>query len=313
MGVTELPLINGRAPRNARHGQHTRSARSAKTRGAKTRGAKTQTVMACFSRPTRYLSVWLTCVSLGCESKVVIASFSCPESSESTTATNGGTGGTDPPFAIPWSTGFEDGFCDYSNPGGFCYETGPATHTIVSEPTHSGNFAAAMTVRSDGVEANAQTRCVRGGTLPTEAYYGVWYYLPIATQANDLWNLIHFQGGEGPNNRLHGLWDVSLVNNDQGDLRLYVYDFLGGTVPDMSSAPPVPVGSWFHIEVFLKRATDETGEFILYQDGAMVVHLTDLITDDSPWGQWYVGNLALDLTPAESTIYIDDVTISSSR
>ena len=32
-------------------------------------------------------------------------------------------------------------------------------------------------------------------------------------------------------------------------------------------------------------------------------------TDDSNFGQWYVGNYADGLEPADSTLYVDDVTI----
>jgi hypothetical protein len=79
------------------------------------------------------------------------------------------------------------------------------------------------------------------------------------------------------------------------------------------TATPIPIGEWFHLELYLKRAADATGEVALYQDGELLFRATDLITDDSDWAQWYVGNLATDLTPPESTLYVDDVTIRSSR
>jgi hypothetical protein len=64
--------------------------------------------------------------------------------------------------------------------------------------------------------------------------------------------------------------------------------------------------------MFLKRASDATGEVQVYQDGVSVLHQIGIITDDSAWAQWYVGNLATNLTPPESTIYVDDVSISGS-
>jgi hypothetical protein len=65
--------------------------------------------------------------------------------------------------------------------------------------------------------------------------------------------------------------------------------------------------------MFLKRASDATGEVQVYQDGVSVVHQTGLVTDNnSQWGQWYVGNLGTNLTPPESTLYVDDVTISGA-
>ena len=47
----------------------------------------------------------------------------------------------------------------------------------------------------------------------------------------------------------------------------------------------------------------------LYQDGALLLEVTGIVTDDTDVAQWYVGNLAKALTPPDSTLYVDDVTI----
>jgi hypothetical protein len=108
-------------------------------------------------------------------------------------------------------------------------------------------------------------------------------------------------------------YDVSLANSDNGELHLTGDDFLHSSVPDFSAAPAIPIGKWFHIEVFPKRAADETGESVVYQDGAAIVRLSVMATDDSTWGQWYVGNLASNLEPVDSTLYLDDVAVSTTR
>lgn len=158
---------------------------------------------------------------------------------------------------------------------------------------------------------------MRQGTLPVEAYYGAWYYVPSLSTNNALWNLIHLAGGAAPGDTLHGLWDIELANNNTGGLHLAVYGFPlapnnQASTPDMSGAPAIPMGSWFHIEMFLKRALDATGEVQVFQDKVSVLHLTDLVTDDSEWAQWYVGNLADNLSPPESTLYVDDVAITET-
>ncbi|HEX6242688.1 MAG TPA: heparin lyase I family protein, partial [Polyangiales bacterium] len=76
---------------------------------------------------------------------------------------------------------------------------------------------------------------------------------------------------------------------------------------------PVPINTWFQLEFHLKRAADASGEVALYQDGQRLIEEKNLITDDSSWGQWYVGNFATALTPADFTLYVDDVTISATR
>jgi len=141
--------------------------------------------------------------------------------------------------------------------------------------------------------------------------YGAWFYIPSLAENAGNWNLMHFQGGQEPP-VLHNLWDVSLGSADDGSLYLYALDFLGGAFRVPDAPPPVPIGSWFHVEFRLRRAADATGEVALYQDGALILELTGVITDDSVFGQWYIGNLADALTPQDSTIYVDDATIRAA-
>ena len=245
-----------------------------------------------------------------CKQPLLVGQYKCPGSSMD--------GGSPPsrfdPISVPWSAGFENQFCDYpsSDEPGWCYDFPPASFRVVSSPVHTGQFAAEFTVLTgtDG-GAQPQARCSRQGVFPAEAYYGAWYLIPeIATIATDKdnWNLFHFQGGNSDATLIHPLWDVSLVNGPSGDLDLRVLQPKGGT----TSAKSVPIGKWFHIVFFWKRAKDTSGEVSLYQDGERVVDLTNLVTDDSDWGQWYVGNLATALQPPQSTVYVDDVTIRAT-
>jgi hypothetical protein len=213
------------------------------------------------------------------------------------------------PIAVPWHTGFEDGFCDYPAAEGFCYSDPAASFKIVTSPVHSGRFAAAFTVNA-AKDGGTQARCVRQGVLPVKAYYGAWYYVPSSPTNSGVWNLFHFQGST-PDTK-SGAWDISLVNEPRGPLHIVVFDFLAGQVPDAGGVPPIPIDSWFHLEIYLKRAADKTGHVIVYQDERVALDLKNLPTDDSPWGQWYVGNLANALAPPESTVYVDDVTISET-
>jgi hypothetical protein len=168
-------------------------------------------------------------------------------------------------------------------------------------------------VFADGTLVNAEARCVREGNLPEAAYYGAWYLVPAVSVSTNNWNLFHFQGGNSSGDAFHGLWDISLYNRASGGLGLSVFDFLGGEWRYASTAPPLPVGSWFHVEVYFKRAADASGEIIVYQDDTEVLHLTGLVTDDSQWCQWYVGNLAIQLDPVASTLFVDDITVRATR
>ena len=250
-----------------------------------------------------------------CSSDLFLATRVCKQSS-SAGHPDAGSNDAGTEFS-PWSTGFENGFCDYSSDGnGSCYTTGSASYEIVAAPVHRGHYAAAFTVVGQGTNTGTSTnsRCHRDGELPQQAYYGAWYYVPALATNSDNWNLIHFQGRSSPDDSWHGLWDISLVNNANGGLRLTVRDYVpNSSIPDLSESPPIPIGSWFHIEMFLKRASDTTGEVWVSQDDVKILLATNLITDNTSYGQWYVGNLATNLNPAESTLYVDDVSVGADQ
>lgn len=258
---------------------------------------------------------WLCCVLLssqGCDSKLIVGMSTCPATASSIASAGGSALGTGASSAFaPWSTGFENGFCDYSPPAGFCYSHDSAEFQIVDQPVHSGRHAAAFSVRSGD---DTHTRCYREGTLPKEAFYSAWYYVPALSKNRHNWNLIHFQQHRGSSvaaDALTHTWDVSLVNDASGALRLNVWTALPGVGKAQGESPPVPIGKWFEITVYLKLAADNSGEVAVYQDGNRYLEFTSVATDfsDSEWGQWYVGNLADDLDPPNSTLYVDDVSV----
>lgn len=274
-------------------------------RGREDGGARpaAHTVRRAFARAV-FVGLWIP-VS-GCDATVDIGARFCPEAPQ-WPGDSGATPNPDASVGLPWSTGFEYGFCEYEHPLGFCYSSGEASYSLVTSPVHSGRYAAAFTVNADSDGGETQTRCVQQGVFPDAAYYGAWYYIPTPTQSDGSWNLLFFQGGL-PENR-HGLWNVSLVSLADGGLQTSFDDLLLQTTFDTSALPPLPIGRWFHIEVYFKRAMSGTGALSLWQDDMMAFERTGIETDDTDWGQWYVGNLAVALSPAVSTVYVDDVTI----
>jgi hypothetical protein len=266
-------------------------------------------IMQSQSRLTLDCMLVLACLcSLSCEQKLVIANYSCPPPSTSIPEDASGIP-SEVTIEAPWSTSFEDGFCDFTVANGSCYADGLTSCEVVTEPVHSGRYAAAFTINADGTLTNSQTRCVREGQLPTAAYYGAWYYVPVKPQSVTNWNLFHFRGGDSTSDTTHGLWDVSMVLDSNDTLQLSVFNFLKQTTIAASNSHAVPISKWFHVEVFFKRAKDATGEFSVYLDGSSVIRLTKLTTDDTQLGQWYLGNLVAAISPAKSTLYVDDVSI----
>jgi hypothetical protein len=261
----------------------------------------------------------------GCRGQIVVgadvtddaaADSTTPDSSVDVDATSDLDAASDTgltPLLIPWSTGFENGLDDWTTGGqGFCYVQGGATYPVtVTSPVHGGTHSGAFTVDSPS-SSPSESRCLREGVLPQSGYYGAWYYVSAAATNEGNWNLFHFQGADVADGAAtHNLWDVSLTNDADGGLDTSVYDFLRSR--SLEAGMAIPIATWFHLEVFLHRAADATGEFTLYRDGQVVLDLTALATDDSLWGQWHLGNLATALSPPSSTLYIDDVTIGTTQ
>lgn len=275
-----------------------------------------------------YCSCLAAPVLSGCAPKLSAGEWQC--SNEGGAADDGTSQASLPTDAVtvPWSTGFEladsqaqpagleqpalANFCGYLRVGGYCY--GDVPYALVTEPHHSGRFAAEFKVIGS---QQHQTRCVRQGNLPESAYYGAWYFIPEPlTRVDVVWNLWHYQGRDSLDEKWHDLWDVTLVKGAQpGDWELIVYDRLAppnANTYRSADHKTVPFGSWFHIELFLKRASDGTGRITLYQDGAQLFDKTNLNSAASKIMQWYVGDLADTATPADSVLYVDDVSISAT-
>jgi hypothetical protein len=198
---------------------------------------------------------WLT---IACNPELVVGKWKTEEEACSLPNT-GAAGAPAQIIEVPWTTGFEDDFCDYLRSGGLCYGGPDSAHSTVPEPVHSGQRAAAFTITSDPAKDGVQTRCFLQGPLPADAVYGAWFLIPELATSTGNWNLVHFAGGmQGP--LLPGTWDISLENGADGSLHLYVRDFLNGLgVQTPDPAPPVPIGNWFHVEFRILRATDATG------------------------------------------------------
>ena len=230
----------------------------------------------------------------------------------------GGGGGCDPnavpmgpvtdPITVPWQTGFENGVCDYVEANGYCYVNGDASYEVVTTRAHLGNSSLAVSVNA--ADGAAQSRCVRQGTFPPDAYYGAWFFVPEAATDARLWNLFLFQG-RNDGEDFERLWDVSLGNTDTGGQGLFVFDHRGGEVLMGPANIEIPIGTWFHVELRLLRAADDSGLVALYQDDELLLE-TRRPTDDTMRGQWYVGNLADGRLPPDSTVYVDDVSIRAA-
>src|SRR5687767_14835190 len=116
-------------------------------------------------------------LSSACEPELVVGKVSVESSTCPPSDSEGGAPGV---VEIGWTTSFENGFCDYEPPFGFCYGNGDASFVIAENPVHGGTSSAAFSVNTSS--GTAQTRCFLDGTLPRDAVYGAWFYIPALSQ-----------------------------------------------------------------------------------------------------------------------------------
>jgi Polysaccharide lyase len=247
----------------------------------------------------------------GCsEPTLLVGELGCGENEGGASSSADEPSDDDGLLDAPWQTSFEDGFCGYRRDAGFCYSNPGAGYRLVTSPVRTGPFAAAFDLDMDTSNFQHQARCVREGTLPDAAVYGAWFFIPSGASDPDNWNLVHFRGGEpGQRGPTAGTWDVTVGQSRTGELALYVADLRLGTRYVQQNPVALPTDRWFHLELYLKRAADPTGEVALFQDGEELIRVTEVVTDVNTLTQWYVGNYALSLFPSQSTLYVDDVSI----
>lgn len=249
-------------------------------------------------------------LSSGCEPSLLVGDLQCSPSEAGAPSKTASGAFNEGPLPAPWQTSFDDGFCGYKYRAGFCYFDPDSSYRLVTNPVHTGPFAAAFEMHPSDVSGARQVRCVREGVLPGAAYYGAWYYIPSEmSAAAHSWNLFHFQGGVS-GQLLDGLWDVT-IDDSTGALSAFVFDLMRNQRHEPTSRHPIPLDRWFHLEFYLKSAPDPTGEVALLQDGEELLRVTGVVTNDTPFTQWYVGNWTGTLAPNSPTasLYVDDVSV----
>jgi hypothetical protein len=184
---------------------------------------------------------------------------------------------------------------------------------ITSEHAHTGAQALKVSISV----ANGMTSAnymYRQAATPVEAYYSAWFFIPQNYTVKDWWNILHFVGsqtGDGRNEM--SLWDVDLRSAADGSLGLYVYEFARSKQHDPATPRAFPVGAWVELSVLFRKANDTSGRFAVYQDGTLLIDVSDVRTAPNDWLRWSVGSASSDIVPTPADLYLDDATISLAR
>jgi hypothetical protein len=82
----------------------------------------------------------------------------------------------------------------------------------------------------------------------------------------------------------------------------------------IQDAKDVPIRKWFNVEIYLRQSDSFTGKLIVWQDGTKIFDLNGVRTRLPSGDQRYsVNNYSNGLDSPIATLYIDDVTISTTR
>lgn len=243
----------------------------------------------------------------------------------------------DPATGIIWKADFETGDLSQIDNGGLITISGRGNAEVTDTMAHSGKYSAALTIHTlpRGAKHDSGVRLAWTASrwvakedpknLPDEAYYSAYYYIP-QTVVTDWWNLMQWKRSAIQNGSQTRLLTFSLSGAyAEGNVYLTLRSrvnaegkFVEPGQMMATASRPLPIGSWFQLECYYRWAQTPTGQVTCWQDGELLWDVTNVITEhhteyNSYPRQWTANNYSGNTDPAEFTIYLDDLTISTKR
>jgi hypothetical protein len=246
-----------------------------------------------------------------------------PLSPTNTTPPNPQPTSPNPPgtAAIVWKATHETGdIREWKEHGDFIRQGTSAYYTMVTSPTHSGNYAVALTIDTKGSSNSGSYAAYLfyWDQLPGDAYYySAWYFIPAGTQPQDWWNVWQwkstYNGNTDSSVPMHVL-DIRQRATGQLSLQLIYRPDLSSKINYQQNIKYVPTDQWFHIEAYYKKGTSNNGQVIVWQDGTEIFNLSGVqTTERDNTVYWSVNHYTDYILPNPSSIYIDDAAISTQR
>jgi hypothetical protein len=211
-----------------------------------------------------------------------------------------------------WTESWDSGLCTRPPNG------------VSTDVAHSGRYSMAMTIDTSQGDAGCRQARIEESRSGRPYHYGAWLYVPAYTAATDYWNIVQFKSKRAGASGSDPFWVLDVMPRPGGALALRLRwkglvagPFGGdGTAPTNWSDPPVdvPVGRWFHLEVYLRQSAVFDGRVTVWQDGIELWDLVGVKTRYEDGDQrWTVNNYSDALTPSPATLYVDDATIAINR
>jgi hypothetical protein len=222
-------------------------------------------------------------------------------------------GGTAPtPTNVLWFADMETGNTaqwSASNGGGL-YNSGSANSVASRDVAHGGSWALKMTTTTPPESGTSVTRWLEP-TQQSNLTYTAWYYFPQRYTAVNYWNILQW-GSTDSTGQVNPFFIVNVGNRSDGSMYFYLFDWQtrrGYTQSAKSIAP----GTWLKLDATYRCASDGTGYVTVWQDGTQLFDVRNVQTRYAN-GDCRVSwnSLSDNLSPSAATIYIDDVSISTT-
>ena len=217
---------------------------------------------------------------------------------------------------ILWSATFEPGdLSEWTGDGlGEVDANIAAMPAVTTDVTHNGHYAGKTTVKPPAPGVDSINYFSRLQPSPGEAYYGAWVYIAPGFAVGTWLSVVHFRCSyTGDSTNTFPTWDINLYPQPDGSLTAQLYNYVTGKDLQQTNPIAVPIGSWVHFEVFLKKTSDATGQFKVWQDDVEILDAEGVVTAQTDWMEWSVGGASNNVSPSPGLVYIDDATISVTR
>jgi hypothetical protein len=213
--------------------------------------------------------------------------------------------GTSADWWAPEPAGVEGNNC------GGEYNNSPATSTV-SPVSHTGRFGMALRAPNMNTGNSLGVRLFRWCEAQQQAalYYSGWYMIPQRVTVSSWWHIMEWKSAGSTNAK----FALAVGNRPSGQMYVGLergVDSGGGFWSQ--SVKDVPVGQWFHLEAYYKKAADRTGRVTVWQDGVQIIDLANVRTANSSDLAWAIINYGQNTSPSDVTIHVDDAAIGTTR
>jgi hypothetical protein len=234
-------------------------------------------------------------------------------------------------MGVVFSADFETGNLDQLKNE---YDTNPAedsgdfVRAMSTEQAHSGIYSVKMTINTTVSSAGVRTfRKKEAWENLQPYYYGCWFYFPEVVEVSGFWNIWQFKTNTETESDV--AWKLEARNfvDENAEVQhtlLLVWDgqefggpFAGDPVQRVAYAPsepypPLPIGEWFHIEVYLRQSEVYDGQIIVWLNGVELFNKNNVRTKHTGgFNNWSVNNYGDDHNINPHSIYVDDMVVST--